>query len=228
MAAIESDLTAGRLKVGSRLPGERALAADLGVGRSSVREAIRVLEAMGVIRTSVGSGAEAGAIVIAEPAAGLAAALRLHLASSQLPVADIVETRVLLESWSARQNAAHGDAAGLSEATALLATMDGALSPDEFHAMDVQFHVLLAHATGNSLIAAMMSALRSSIASYVLDAVPALPNWANTARRLQRQHRAILAAITAGDGESASLLVSRHIEGFHRETTKARAKAQPR
>jgi GntR family transcriptional repressor for pyruvate dehydrogenase complex len=63
LAAIENDLLWGRLKPGDRLPGERALAADLGVGRSSVREAIRVLEVLGLVRTNVGSGPTAGALM---------------------------------------------------------------------------------------------------------------------------------------------------------------------
>jgi DNA-binding FadR family transcriptional regulator len=59
LAHIEADLLEGRLGPGDRLPGERALAADLGVGRSSVREAIRVLEVLGLIRTATGSGPSA-------------------------------------------------------------------------------------------------------------------------------------------------------------------------
>ena len=47
---VEDELAAGRLPVGSRLPGERALAEQLGISRASVREGIRVLEAMGVVR----------------------------------------------------------------------------------------------------------------------------------------------------------------------------------
>ncbi|XTR53264.1 FadR/GntR family transcriptional regulator [Pseudarthrobacter sp. So.54] len=87
--------------LGGRLPAERTLAEQLQVSRTSVREAIRVLEAMGVLRAGVGSGPEAGTVVIADPTAALGSALRLHVATSHLPVKDIVETRVLLESWAA-------------------------------------------------------------------------------------------------------------------------------
>src|SRR5690349_13603875 len=98
---IENELSAGRLAVGGRLPAERSLAEQLKVSRTSVREAIRVLEAMGVVRAGVGSGPEAGTVVISDPATALGSALRLHVATRHLPVADIVETRVLLESWAA-------------------------------------------------------------------------------------------------------------------------------
>ncbi|MGO1412551.1 MAG: FadR/GntR family transcriptional regulator, partial [Microbacterium sp.] len=58
---VEADLFSGRLGPGDRLPGERELASTMGVGRSSVREALRVLEVMGVVRTAVGSGPSSGA-----------------------------------------------------------------------------------------------------------------------------------------------------------------------
>ncbi|WP_420813984.1 FadR/GntR family transcriptional regulator, partial [Phytoactinopolyspora endophytica] len=49
---IEAEIAEGRLRIGDRLPGERALAERFGVSRTSVREAIRVLEVMGVVRTA--------------------------------------------------------------------------------------------------------------------------------------------------------------------------------
>ena len=105
LARIEADLAAGRLEVGGRLPGERVLAERYAVSRSSVREAIRVLEAMGLIRTATGSGPEAGATLIADPAAPIGSAIRWHLTSRHLPVADIVTTRVLIEAWALREAA---------------------------------------------------------------------------------------------------------------------------
>src|SRR4029453_17831633 len=77
---IEKQLSDGQLKVGGRFPGELSLAEQLAVSRTSVREAIRVLEAMGVLRAGVGSGKDAGTVVIADPTAALGSALRLHVA----------------------------------------------------------------------------------------------------------------------------------------------------
>ena len=81
---IETDLLDGRLAPGDRLPAERELAATLGVGRSSVREALRVLEVMGLIRTGTGSGPTSGAIIIATPHGGMSALLRLQVAAQRL------------------------------------------------------------------------------------------------------------------------------------------------
>ena len=95
---IEPDLLEGRLAPGDRLPGERELAAPLGVGRSSVREALRVLEVMGLIRTGTGSGPTSGAIIIATPRGGMSTLLRLQVAASGFPLDDVVSTRLVLES----------------------------------------------------------------------------------------------------------------------------------
>jgi GntR family transcriptional repressor for pyruvate dehydrogenase complex len=222
LAHIEAELSAGRVSLGQRLPGERVLAEQVGVSRASVREAIRVLEAMGVVRTAVGSGAEAGAVIVADPGTALAGALRLHLATTHLVIADIVATRVLLESWAVRAASLPGRAvtdrvARFAEAERLLVEMDDALlTPAEFHRLDAQFHVELARLSGNIVVAAMMAALRESIQGYVLNAVADLPDWPAAARRLRREHRRILDAIVARDGARAAQLTTRHIEGFYR------------
>jgi GntR family transcriptional repressor for pyruvate dehydrogenase complex len=213
----EGELAAGRLAIGGRLPGERALAEQLGISRPSVREAVRVLEAMGVVRTATGSGPDAGAVIVAEPVSPLTAVLRLHLATNHLPMGDVVQTRLLLESWAAREAAARElDADELNVADELLDRMDdGGLSPEEFHLLDAEFHVALSGLAGNVLIAAVMTSLRSAIHGYVLAAVPNLPDWDATAVGLRAEHRAILAAVRAGQPERAAELVTAHIRGFY-------------
>jgi GntR family transcriptional repressor for pyruvate dehydrogenase complex len=214
---VEADLAAGRLRLGERLPGERSLAEQLGISRPSVREAVRVLEAMGIVRTSTGSGPESGAVIVAEPASPLTALLRLHLATNHLPMGDIVQTRVLLESWTAREAAHHAGGGDLVVAEELLDRMDDAgLTPEEFHLLDAEFHVALSALAGNVLIAAVMSSLRTAIHGYVLAAVPNLADWDATAVGLRAEHRSIVAAIRAGAGDEAAALITAHIEGFYR------------
>jgi GntR family transcriptional repressor for pyruvate dehydrogenase complex len=231
---IEGQLSEGKLAVGGRLPAERTLAERLGVSRTSVREAIRILEAMGVVRAGVGSGPEAGTVVISDPTAALGSALRLHVATQHLPVSDIVETRVLLESWAAAH--VRPDAPELAGAAALLDQMDavgtgaagtessgadaagtGGLTVDDFLALDVRFHLALADAAGNAVVSAMMGSLRESIQGYAAQLTANLPDWDATASRLRAEHRGILAAIRDDDGERAAKLVAAHIEGYYRE-----------
>ncbi len=223
---IESDLAAGQLVLGSRLPAERLLAERYGVSRASVREAIRVLEAMGLIRTAAGSGPEAGAVLISEPAAPMGSALRWHLASRHLPVSDLVDARVLIESWALREAAGRriGSGADLDPARSLLAEMDAReLSPDEFLLLDTSFHVTLTACAGNVVVAAMMSAMRRGIEGYVTAAVGGLPDWPATATLLREQHAAIVEAVATGDPDRAAALVSAHIIGFYASTGIGRA-----
>lgn len=213
---IENELSGGRLAVGGRLPAERALAEQLKVSRTSVREAIRILEAMGVVRAGVGSGPEAGTVVISDPAAALGSALRLHVATQHLPVADIVETRVLLESWAVAK--AMPDAPELDQAAALLEGMAAKDLPvNEFLDLDVRFHLALADAAGNAVVSAMMGSLRESIQGYAAELTAGLQDWGATASRLRAEHEAILAAIRSNDGALAATLVAAHIEGYYRE-----------
>ena len=102
LETFERRLRLGELRVGDKLPSERALAEKHGISRPSVREALRILNALGLIRSSSGSGPKSGAIVISEPSDTLSWALRMHIATRNLPVKDVVSTRLLLEGPAAR------------------------------------------------------------------------------------------------------------------------------
>lgn len=219
LGRIENDLLTGRLQPGHRLPGERALAADLGVGRSSVREAIRVLEVLGLVRTNVGSGPTAGAIIVALPGGGMSALMRLQVAAQGFPVLDIVKTRLILETAVAAELAAADPAPDLGRSAQLLDAMDDeGLTEAEFLALDAEFHLSLAEAGGNQVVLATMAGLRSAIEGYARAGVPRLNSWPPTATRLRAEHRGILAAIQAADPAGAHELVHAHIAGFYAET----------
>jgi GntR family transcriptional repressor for pyruvate dehydrogenase complex len=226
LRSIEAELRAGVLKLGDQLPGERALAEKHGLSRASVRDAIRILDVLGVVRTSTGSGPNAGAVIVSQPAAGLAAALRLHVATRQLTVAEIVQTRILLETGAAEAAAVDpADEATrlkLDEAAELLERMDDpALGRPDFHALDARFHVLLSSLSGNAVIEAMMESLRLSISDYVAESIRSDEAWEPVAAALRAQHHGILAAVSAGEGGRAARLLREHIEWFYAETNQA-------
>lgn len=220
---IERDLLEGRLGPGDRLPSERDLATELGVGRSSVREAFRVLEVMGLIRTATGSGPQSGAIVIATPTGGMSALLRLQVAAQGFPLDDVVRTRLVLEDAVVTAMAGSADR-DTTRAHRLLEAMDApALTPAEFLALDAQLHLSLAEASGNTVIAAMMAGLRSSIESYVQSGVAAIADWEAMAARLRAEHRALVAAIDDADVPAARRLVHTHITGYYTSAGLTRA-----
>ncbi|TFD31524.1 FadR/GntR family transcriptional regulator [Cryobacterium cryoconiti] len=234
LQSIELDLLSGRLRPGDRLPPERALAVELGVGRSSVREAIRVLEVLGLLRTSAGSGPGAGAIIVALPGGGMSALMRLQVAARGFPVADVVKTRLVLEASVVTELAeasARADSTMVASASLrpnlrapvqLLGAMDSpALTEAEFLALDAEFHLALAEASGNQVVTATMAGLRSAIEGYARAGATSLASWADTSTRLRAEHRAIVAAIEAGDAPAARSLVHDHIAGYYAETHQA-------
>ncbi|GEL23759.1 GntR family transcriptional regulator [Pseudonocardia sulfidoxydans NBRC 16205] len=219
LAHIEEDLASGRIRVGDRLPGERALAEQLGVSRPSVREAIKILEALGVIRTATGSGPEAGATVVADPAAGLGAALRLHVATDHVPVRDVVDLRLLVEGAAVRDAAARPTTDGLDQASALLDAMDvPGLDAPRFLDLDGAFHVTLAGMSGNVLHAAVLAGIGGAVREYIGEGAARAADWPTLAGRLRAEHRAILHAVRDGRADDAEAMVRRHIEDFHRDT----------
>lgn len=220
---IETDLLDGTLQPGDRLPPERELAATLGVGRSSVREALRVLEVMGLIRTGTGSGPTSGAIIIATPQGGMSALLRLQVAAQGFPLDDVVATRLVMES-AVVQTLASDPERRTDAARAVLEAMDADdLTAAEFLALDAQLHLALAEASGNVVITAMMAGLRMAIESYVQAGAARIQDWDATAERLRGEHRDILAAVEAGEPERARTLVRDHITGYYAHAGLARA-----
>lgn len=219
---LEDQLRHGKIRVGDKLPAERALAEHFGISRASVREAIRILEAMGLVRSATGSGPQAGATVVSEPSAALGWALRMHIATQALPVKDVVTTRLMLETRAA-WNAASGENDDLTERDEILAQArelldrmdDPAVSNEEFHALDAQFHLLLTSLAGNVVLETIMVSLREATIGYVQETVAALEDWPRIRSTLQTQHREILQAVTERDGQQAARRLRDHITWFY-------------
>lgn len=214
---IERDLIDRRLEPGDRVASERDLADQLGVGRSSVREALRVLEVLGLLRTATGSGPTAGAVIVSTPAAAVETLLRLQVAACGFRVDDVVKTRLLLESGVVATLAAERRGVGQAAMQALDAMDATDLDVTEFLALDAQFHLALAEASGNAIVATVMNGLRTSIESYVRVGALLIPDWNDTRARLREEHHSIAAAIIAGDADLARELVSAHIAGYYRQ-----------
>lgn len=215
LARIESDLVGGVYGPGDRLPSERELSADLGVGRSSVREAFRVLEVMGLIRTATGSGPQAGAIVIAAPTGGMSTLLRLQVAAQGFPLGDVVQTRLVLEDAVATRLSSD-PARNLGGVRGILNAMDDeTLAAPDFLALDAELHYALAEASGNTVVTAIMAGLRTAIESYVLEGSARIEDWQAMAAHLRAEHHQIVDAIDDGRTADARALVHDHISGYY-------------
>ncbi|WP_084964765.1 FadR/GntR family transcriptional regulator [Thermoactinospora rubra] len=206
LARIEQRIAEDGLKPGDRLPGERQLAEQLRVGRSSVREALRVLETLGVVSSQAGRGPDAGAVLTSRPDSPLTDLLRLHLGLTGLELREVIETRLMIEQFAAANAARRGDAE-LSALDDAVAAMERARTAEEFVAGDIAFHCAIADASGNRLIAAFMRSLRDSARRYAVEAVERLADTSV----LRADHRRILAAIRSGDPEEAARAVADHL-----------------
>jgi len=188
----------GEIAPGSRLPAERDLAERLGVSRNVLREAFRVLEARGIVRSRAGGGrfVRADNLSAALPTEGVV--LRLE----QAVIADILESRELLEAQAARFAARRASRERADMITAACQDSGGSWQDN------VAFHVTVAAATGNfmleRLVRQQMELLRDvhQRAHY---------RSAEAAAELLAQHRSIADAIAAGDADAAEAAVRKHL-----------------
>lgn len=227
LESIEEQVLAGQLKVGDRLPPERELAPALGVSRSALREALRVMETIGVLVATAGRGPDAGARITQEPDSALGRLLRLHVALGSYSLEDVMEARVILERSSFEAAARSASEEELAEAEALLQQMrDPALTVSEFNDLDTRFHVHIARSSGNELISTLTSAVRESVRVLILKAEESAgEDWPETARALNAEHAELLSLVRAGEGERTADLVEQHIRGFHGRIVDDRATA---
>lgn len=208
---LENELFDGNLVLGQQLPSDRELASLLGVNRGTMREALKILEAQGVLRLYEGSRKSILPMLVREPAASAGPALQLHMATADYPLRDIVQTRVLLETWALRSSDVRSPA--MAELRALLREMArDDISLKEFHHHYVSFHIALVKTSNNTLASALMSALRDSIYEYTMALVGHVPLWSKTVDRIRAEHQAIFSAVLAGEANLAARLVEEHIE----------------
>jgi GntR family transcriptional repressor for pyruvate dehydrogenase complex len=217
MSQIEERILDGRLKAGDHLPSERDLAVLLGVSRPSLRESLRVLEALGVVDIRRGGGADGGAVLVGTPGPGFVNLLKLQLALGHFNSTDVLDTRTALETWSCTEAALRSTAEDHRELALILDQMDDPSIPaKEFNRLDTAFHVRIAESTGNALTTHLMGSLRTAINRQMIEAYERLADWRATAVVVRQEHRTILDAITRRDAQEAARLVSAHIHSFYK------------
>ncbi len=220
---VERLLTAIKLGVvapGERFPAERELAAQLGISRLTLREAIRELHEAGYVCSR--RGRSGGTFVTyTRPAPDTGELRRLAIQDAD-NLTDALTFRLAVETGAAHTLACQfGTVAGVGrpadaearEVTrasllARLAEVNGA-SPEDYRRLDTLFHLSIGELAGSSLLAAACADARMRLNDF-LSAIPVLQrNIDHTAG----QHRAIVEAILAGDADGARTAVAEHLEG---------------
>jgi GntR family transcriptional repressor for pyruvate dehydrogenase complex len=213
---IAEAILAGELPAGQPLPTERDLSEQFDVSRASIREALRALQARGLV---VSSGSRTRPLRVT-PAAGASGPLREALLNlvrlQEVGLADLIDVRCALETAALERAAEGADPARLEEARQALVEMRRSdLSVEEFDEADVRFHLALIAASGNRAMHLVMLALRDAMTKHLHESLRMLPRPAEAFHQLADQHAAILQAVEAGDGEAARTLVQEHIVRFY-------------
>lgn len=201
----------GKLKIGDRLPPERELMDTLSVSRASLREALKALELMGLIEVRHGEGSFIKGVSLEALINPMASALVVQDAT----ILEIVEARDLLEPQIAVLAAKRATPEALEKARAAITLREQALADNDIPALiqsDTDFHLAIAEATGNDLLARMMNGI-ADILARVREKTIYLPNMPENS---QKSHRKILAAIEAGDAEGASRAMREHLQSIRK------------
>ena len=201
---IEQLIETGEWAVGDKIPAEPVLVDQLGVGRNTVREAVRALVHAGILEPRQGDGTYVRA------SSELAAAVQRRLRRST--ALEVYEVRASLERDAARYAALRRTDEDLAMLRAALSERTRALGADDIESYieaDIAFHQSVATAAHNSILsdlyATMSGALRSTLRSMTEAPL------SETVRRQDEAHAAIVEAIEAGDADRAEQTTLAHL-----------------
>ena len=211
---LENELFEGNIQLGQDLPSDSEIARAIGVSRSRTREALRTLEDMDLVQLYNGRGKEMLVHLSDEPAAAASAALRLHMSSSRYPTRDLVQTRILLESWAiARIDPKTVSFAEMDEVLEQMEDFD--LSIRDFLELLLTFHHQVMRCGGNELLVGLLASVRQPSFESMLSLVGRMPLWSSAVERLRAESRAIAEALKAGDAATARSMVIGQLRGMY-------------
>ncbi len=212
-ALIEAQIDGGALAPGDRLPTEQQLAGSHGVSRTVVREAVHQLKSQGLLRSRQGSG-----VYVTEPPAHRALAFDPKVLESLDAVVQMVELRRVIEGEMAALAAQRATLAQLAECKRALLAIDAATERGELGVEeDMGFHRTIGEATGNPQFVLLLGILEA----YLRDAMTVTKGHeskrADFMAQVRREHRAILAAVAAGNAKAArAAAIEHHLNGERR------------
>ena len=200
----------GILKPGDRLPSEKQLCGRFGVGRTTIREALRSLAVMGILDGRVGEGT----FVSNNNKKYLEKSLQWGLLMDRKDVRDLIETRLMLESQTAFFAARRATEEDLQEIARAIRGMEKSLEqPEEYLTFDLQFHLRIARATQNSILHNLLSMTRGYLQSWIHESLskPSVRKMRIRAESSVREHHKILQALRKHKPEEARQAMTEHI-----------------
>jgi len=196
VSQIERAIFDGELQTGDRLESERELAERFGVSRITVRDALRVLEARGLVHVKV--GASGGAFVSDTNVDQVAESISTMIQLRRMTLSGVAEARTVVETATSELAAVEkGRSVVREQAPHTEASMD--------------FHVAVADAAKNELLAATVAAYRDLLVQTLHDM-----RDVRSAKTTQKAHEEILDAIKSHDPEAARKLMLEHLQDFEK------------
>ncbi len=194
-----------RCEPGDRLPPEREITEELGVARSTVREAMRSLAFLGAVEPRRGDGVYVGRV----DEKVLNRVIEMGLLFQKSKVSEIIEVRRLLETEAARLAACNRTTEDCETLRQSVANMNSNLGNlDPFTALDLEFHIAVSRAGHNSVLGYLINTLRGLLQMWIERA---FSSPSIDMEGISVEHEAVCDAIIAGDPEKASSLMSVHL-----------------
>jgi len=205
---IKALISEGELKPGERVPSERELASLLGVSRPSVREAIMVLEAMGLVESRQGGGT----FVLSLTEASMADPLSSLVEKNPKMLYALAEVRMGLETWSAylaAERATDDDIARMEELYQEMKRQasNGGWQPD----IDAKFHYAITAAAHNTIQLHVLNTIQELFHTTIMVALMEFYQKEGYIALLMKHHLAILEAIRCHDAEAAREAMREHL-----------------
>lgn len=205
---VKAMIVSGELRPGDRLPKEADLAAELGLSRSSLREAVRALSLVNVLDVRRGDGTYVTSLRPSLLLEALAFIVEFQRDDDAL---EFLQVRRILEPAAAAMAAERITEAQCAELRRLLGRLGGDPDVDVLLENDLEFHRQIAAASGNSVLCSLLVTLSGPPTRTRLRRGV---NQEGAAARMLSEHRAILDALSSHDPEVARSWATVHIAGF--------------
>lgn len=214
---LVSHIIRGVWRPGDRIPAERQLGQSLGVGRASLREALKALEIMGMIETRLGDGT-----YVCQRSEFLSRPLLWAItSSSETEVHELVEARKLIETELAGLAAERATADDLKQIGAHLDRMERSVNvTSEFLQADIEFHLAVGQAAHNNILMNALHLIRNLLQEWIGSTLQA----EGIAQRALEHHKAIFVAVAKKNGPAARAAMAAHLEEMARFFVAAQTK----
>ncbi|HEV2234611.1 MAG TPA: FadR/GntR family transcriptional regulator [Terriglobia bacterium] len=220
-------ISAGKWKSGDKLPSEAGLCKSFHVGRSTLREALKSLAFVGLLRMKAGEGTY---VTDGSPTL-LGNAFVQGLLKTEKELDDLCEVRFLLELDTVAQCARRGSDQDIQKLQSLVSEMHDAMEQgDRFLSLDLQFHISIADASQNRVLAQLLRTIRDLLQDVIIKSQKA-PGSRELA---YNQHMEILKAVKQRNPRLARTAMRNHLKTFQRafkivvrSPDKAAAQASP-